>query len=249
MRDPWDLAINLWGQWLIRLPMTVEVSPYLYQPAAEPRLRELLEKHLHLADLPPGSARKGTPSLFVGVTDVQNGRGLAVCGKTITVDDIIASAAVPPLFRAVRTRDTFCWDGLFSRNPPIRELTNLTPRPHEIWVIQINPQHCLEEPTTMPQIIDRRNQLSGNLSLSQELKFIEKINRLVRKFPDLRAAYEPILLRTVELDLHLDYPSKFDRSGDLIDHLMERGKVRSGEFFLKRSRWTITDADRYHEVV
>lgn len=96
----------------------------------------------------------------------------------------------------------------------------------------------------MPEIIDRRNQRSGNLSLSQELKFIEKILRLVRKFPALRPAYEPILLRTVELDLHLDYPSKFDRSSELIAHLMERGKVRSEEFFLKRSRWTVADAAR-----
>ena len=54
-RDPWDIAVNLWGQWLIRLPVTVEVSPYVYQPAAEPRLRELLEKHLRLAELPEDS--------------------------------------------------------------------------------------------------------------------------------------------------------------------------------------------------
>jgi NTE family protein len=48
---------------------------------------------------------------------------------------------MPPLFRAVRTRGTFCWDGLFSRNPPIRGLTNLRPPPDEIWIVRINPQH------------------------------------------------------------------------------------------------------------
>ena len=101
----------------------------------------------------------------------------------------------------------------------------------------------------MPQIIDRRNQLSGNLSLNQELKFIEKISRLVDEFPALRARYKPIVLRTVELDLHLDYPSKFDRNSELITDLIERGRARSGEFFDEKSRWKLADAARYNELV
>ena len=38
------------------------------------------------------------------------------------------------------------WDGLFSQNPPIRELVDA--RPDEIWVIQINPTRVETEPTT-----------------------------------------------------------------------------------------------------
>jgi NTE family protein len=35
------------------------------------------------------------------------------------------------------------------------------------------------EPTTLAEIANRRNELSGNLSLYQELAFIEKIDRLL----------------------------------------------------------------------
>jgi hypothetical protein len=41
-------------------------------------------------------------------------------------------------------------------------------------VIQINPRQRDTEPTTLAEIADRRNELSGNLSLYQELAFIEK---------------------------------------------------------------------------
>ena len=33
-RDPLDVAVNLWGQWLTHLPMTVEVSPYVFDCGA-----------------------------------------------------------------------------------------------------------------------------------------------------------------------------------------------------------------------
>ena len=53
------------------------------------------------------------------------------------------------------------WDGLFSQNPPVRELTD--EGPDEIWVIQINPKELETEPRTVAEIADRRNELSGNL--------------------------------------------------------------------------------------
>jgi NTE family protein len=43
-------------------------------------------------------------------------------------------------------------------------------------VIQIDPQNRAAEPKTMPNIMDRRNELAGNLSLCQETYFIEKVN-------------------------------------------------------------------------
>ena len=184
-RDPMDEAVNLWGQWLTHLPVTLEVSPYVFDCGAASKLRDLLKNHVRLEAILSPNSRCGDPVLFVGVTDAKNGQGWAVRGEGIEYDDIIASAAVPPLFKAVDTRNTFCWDGLFSRNPPIRELTNLAPPPEEIWVIQINPQVCRQEPMTMVKIIDRRNQLSGNLALAQEMKYIDTINQLI---DDLRTS-------------------------------------------------------------
>jgi NTE family protein len=235
-RDVVDSAMNAWGVWLATLPLAGEVSPYLYEPIAEPRLRELLQRHLDLESL-PADARRTEPRLLVGATDIVSGLGVAFEGEQLTYDDLIASAAIPPLFRAVSAHGTLFWDGLFTRNPPIRELTKLPEPPDEIWVIQIDPQRREREPRAMPEIVDRRNELSGNLALGQELYFVEKINELLAEHPGLRTRYKPIGIRVVELGLTLDYTSKFDRSAALIERLFEHGRERAAWFFEDRSRW------------
>ena len=60
----------------------------------------------------------------------------------ITSDVILASAAVPTLFRAVHLGENFYWDGLFAQNPPVRDLPDAARGegkgevpPNELWVI------------------------------------------------------------------------------------------------------------------
>lgn len=104
----------------------------------------------------------------------------------------------PNLFRSVHLGEGVYWDGLFSQNPPVRELIDA--RPGEIWVIQINPKECDDEPRTIAEIADRPNELAGNLSLYQELHFIENIDRMLDE--GLLASdgnYRPILVRVIEL--------------------------------------------------
>src|SRR5690242_18507707 len=51
VHDLLDAVTNFWGVWFARLPVTAEISPYLYEPTAEPRLRELLRRHVRLEAL------------------------------------------------------------------------------------------------------------------------------------------------------------------------------------------------------
>jgi NTE family protein len=241
VHDLLDAAMNFWAVALARLPITAEISPYVYRPAAEPRLRALLRRHLDLDTLPSDEQRRAHPKLLIGATDIVSGLGVAFEGERLTYDDLIASAAIPPLFRAVPAHATLFWDGLFSRNPPIREFTNLPARPDEIWVVQINAQQRTREPRTMPEITDRRNELAGNLSLAQELSFVAKVNELLAEHPSLAARYKPIGIRIVELTLELDYPSKLDRSRGLIEALLEHGRERAELFFDDASRWPAAD--------
>lgn len=233
-----DELANFWGVWLARLPVTLEVSPYFYEPAAEPKLRALLQSHLDLEGLTEDRARRAHPKLLVGATDVLNGDRVVFEGERLAYDDLIASAAVPPLFRAVSADERLYWDGLFATNPPIREFTALDPCPDEIWVVQINPQKRSRAPRTMQDIVDRRNELAGNLSLGQELFFVQTINGLLEKHPSLTAEYKHIQVRVVELDgERLDYPSKLDRRGEFIEQLMDSGMQRANWFFDERSEW------------
>lgn len=237
VHDAHDAIINFWSVWFAQLPVNAELSPYTYEPLAEAALRALLSKHLALEKLAP-STRRERPKLFIGATDVQSGERLIFNGEGLTYDQVVASAAVPPLFRAVKAGDRLCWDGLFSTNPPVREFTDLPERPDEIWVVQINPQRQEQEPRTMREIVDRRNELSGNLSLAQELYFIDRINQLRAKHHPLRAKYKHIDIRIVELGLPgLDHASKIDRRKAHIERLIDDGKTKAELFFLPTSLW------------
>lgn len=168
----------------------------------------------------------------------------------LSIEAILASAAVPTIFQAVRTgkevyRDAplsrtsyidegVYWDGLYSQNPPIRDLTEA--KPDEIWVVQINPEEIEKEPTTTAKISDRRNELAGNISLNQELYFIRKINELVRRMdrengtlPALEG-YKIIKVRRIELTLPLPTSSKMDRSLAFVERLMDHGEERADHF-------------------
>ncbi len=238
VRDILDAAANFWAVSLARLPVTAEVSPYAYEPTAEPRLRALLRAHLGLARLPADPERRARPKLLIGATDILAGERIVFHGETLREDDLIASAALPTLFRAVREGGRLYWDGLFATNPPVREFTDLAPKPDQIWVVQINPQQRHTEPRTVAEIADRRNELAGNLSLGQELFFIGKMNELLQKHGSLAKKYQPIGVRVVELGIRdLDYPSKLDRSEDLIERLLRNGEERAEWFFDHRSEW------------
>src|SRR5689334_14074636 len=151
-------------------------------------LRALLEKHLRLHELP--APRPAQPKLLVGATNIQSGERTVFDGETLDYDELIASAAVPLLYRAVKARNALYWDGLFSTNPPVREFTDLAELPDEIWVLQINPQRRAEEPRNVRDIVDRRNELAGNLSLAQELYFIDRVNQLRSEHGTLQAKYK-----------------------------------------------------------
>jgi NTE family protein len=105
--------------------------------------------------------------------------------------------------------------------------------------VQINPQARAEEPRSVRDIEDRRNELSGNLSLGQELYFIQKINALRAEHESLTRKYRHIQIRLVELGVPgLDYPSKLDRSPQLVERLMASGVERASWFFDdERSLW------------
>jgi NTE family protein len=231
--DPLEVWLNAWTQLLYALPFTISTSPYAYAPAAEPQLRQLLEKWLQPAALP--RARK-KPFLRLGVADVLAGGGAALDGESaeFSIDDIVASAAVPPLFRAVTARGRLWWDGLYAHNPPVSALLDLPEKPEEIWVIRLNPLRRRAEPRSVEAIEDRHNEMAGNAPLDRELDGIRLVNRHIAAAPDLAArfGYRPVTVREVALPLEeLSYPSKLDRSRAHLRRLSAAGRAMAPWFF------------------
>ncbi len=232
--EPLDALLNGWFQFALMLPVTVGANPYAYSPAAEPRLRALLERWLQLDDLPEDPSARSQPSLRIGAAEVLQGGGGVFEGESFRLEDVIASSAVPPLFRAVANRGGIWWDGLYAHNPPVAALLDLPRRPEEIWVIRLNPVTRAEEPRTTEEIEDRRNELAGNLPLDQEIAGVRLVNRLLAAEPGrgARVGYVPVTVREVALGLPaLPYRSKLDRSPAHLRRLREAGWEAAERFF------------------
>jgi NTE family protein len=225
---------NAWLVGLARLEGRVSlptVSPYAYPDIASGAFTDLLTRHVdvdrlaRLQESPP----EDQPLLLVGAADVLTGNFKAFSSRRgeITVNAVLASAAVPLLFRAVEEQGRYYWDGLFSQNPPVRELPDA--RPEELWVIRINPRGRATVPTTVGDIADRRNELAGNQSLEQELYLIGKVNEWADRLGD---PYRRIEIRELTLDLgvDLDLASKLDRRPAFLRRLFDAGRTQAEGF-------------------
>src|SRR5262249_42352091 len=140
---------------------------------------------------------------------------------------------IPELFRAVTVpgRGIF-WDGLFSQNPPIHDLVEH--QLDELWVVQINSSTCTKVPTDTHEILDRRNALSGNLSMEQELRFIAMINRAIARGSVVDPRFRRIHVGRIALDRELGYRSKLDRRPEFLDELRMFGEMKFRRFAKER---------------
>ena len=171
---------------------------------------------------------RASPQLFVSAVNVLSGEFKVFENLEVSVDALLASAAVPSLFQAVKLGQDHYWDGLFSENPPLLSLTKT--RPDEIWVVQINPKVRQTLPRTFEEITDRHNELIGNLSLERDLRFIERINRLVEQGALTSDKYASIKIRRIVMRRDLDYASKLDRRPTFIRELMDYGEAEADTF-------------------
>jgi NTE family protein len=253
---PYEQVVNNWVLWASNLQnfvATPAVSPY-YNPFAALGLEEfraMLERRVDFERVvvQPGDSR---PVLLVGAVDVLSGQFKAFHSRRdrISASTMLASAAIPTLFRSVKLDGGTYWDGLFSQNPPVKELTDESP--DEIWVIQVNPGETEHEPKTVAEIADRRNELSGNLSLYQELDFIEKIDQMLEEGNLLPGGkYKQIVVRVIELSRSrlsrsLGTASKLNRDPHFIRELISHGELRAGEFLAAlafEEAWKSRDPD------
>jgi hypothetical protein len=76
-----------------------------------------------------------------------------------------------------------------------------------------------------------RNELAGNISLNQELRFVETVNHWLDRGDLPAEKYTHTEIRRISLDEQLSYESKLDRSTAFIERLTARG-IEAAEAFL-----------------
>lgn len=211
------------------------ISPYR-SPLSEHgrnQLREALTRHVAFEafpDLIAGAA--DPPRLVIGAADVESGRFERFENAAVTAETVLASAAVPELFEAVEVDDRRYWDGLFGQNPPILDLLCGEPggSPDELWVIRINPRRTPETPTALGDIHRRANELAGNVSLQQQLRVVDRLNRWANAGRLSEHEYTYTEVRSIELPRETAPASKIDRRADAIERLRHEGGERAAAF-------------------
>ena len=215
----------------------------------------LLRTYIDFTEISAWGPRSGRPVLIVGAANVTSGKlsKFISTQEPIRLEHILASCAVPTIFPAVQIGGHAYWDGLFSDNPPISELIRAASVgaeniPEEIWLIKINPTAHRKIPVLPSDIVDRRNQLEGNISLFHQISQLEALNemllagafrpeylarldikaplRIPKCFatePD-RPYHIPCIEMADDLQETLDYESKIDRSARNIDRLIAWGQ-------------------------
>jgi len=227
----------------------------------------LLRRHIDFDELAAWGPQPTAPVLVIGAASVLSGqlRKFNSSKEAIRIEHILASAAVPNLFPAVEVDGDALWDGLFSDNPPLDDLVrkrivgagNI---PQEVWIIKINPTTRAGAPVQPHEIADRRNQLEGNVSIFQNLRWIELINDLILEGafqPDFLANFDiaqpvripkafasepdkpyhiPWIEMSDQMQQSLDYEGKLDRSPANVETLIAHGEERGRAFLVERAR-------------
>lgn len=248
-----DRMANDWVQTFSRMESAgapvPQLSPYQL-PGPEwgkKRIRDALEAHIDFEAI-PDLCGKETPELVVGTIDVTGGVFETFTNKDVTTEAVLASAAVPNLFKGVEIDGHVHWDGLFSQNPPIDDLMTVDParKPDELWVIQTNPQEIEGTPTSLEEIADRRNELSGNISLNQELRFVKRVNRWVEEGRLSAEQFSKTTIRRIEMNNPYHCSTKLDRTPSFITELLENGRETAAAFLDDPDAYRVDDQELRH---
>jgi NTE family protein len=148
-------------------------SPYELNPLDINPLSGLIARFVDF-----DAVRDSDLALFVSTTNVHTGRLRIFPREKITADVVMASAALPFLFRAVEIDGVPHWDGGYMGNPAIFPFLQAT-EAEDVLVIQINPVIRAATPRTSPEIVSRLNEITFNSALISELRNMDFVNQLI----------------------------------------------------------------------
>ena len=209
-------------------------SPYELNPLDINPLNDLIARFVDF-----DAVRGSDLALFVSTTNVHTGRLRIFPREKITADVVMASAALPFLFRAVEIDGVPYWDGGYMGNPAIFPFLHAT-EAEDVLVIQINPVTRATTPRSSPEIINRLNEITFNSALISELRNMDFVNQLIDdgRLPRGTGSGEYRRLNIHRIDLgplgtRLAGSSKMKTDYDFLE-LLHRAGQRAARKFLDR---------------
>jgi len=207
-------------------------SPYDFNPLNINPLSELVTRFIDF-----DAIRASDLALYISATNVHTGRLKVFCRNSIDADVVMASAALPYLFRAVEIDGVPYWDGGYMGNPVIFPFLQATDT-EDVLVVQINPVSQESTPKTSSEIVKRLNEITFNSALISELRTMDFVNQLIDDGRLRRGKgsnqYRRLNIHRIDLGefaSHLDGLSKLKNDYDFFESLHEEG-VRAATVFL-----------------
>jgi NTE family protein len=142
----------------------------------------------------------------------------------------MASAALPPLFRAVEIEGQHYWDGGYTSNPPLLPFLQ-TKQSEDVLLVQIYPARREDTPTSSREIAGRTSEIAFNAPLFAELRALDAVDRLAEK--QGRGARRLRLHRIVldDNEVATDAASRMNNHFEFFQTLYELGR-RAAQRFL-----------------
>ena len=191
------------------------MSPYQLNPLALDPLREILADTVDFAALKAPSC----PPVVIAATRIADGTARLFGNAEITLDTVLASAALPSLSHAVEIDGEAYWDGGYVANPPLRALVAAA-RPAALLVVQLNPMRDDRLPRRAPDIVARLNQIVFNRPLLDELAFLAETRPSLPVHRLVIDPEHPALQRGSALSLDLPF----------LQALRQHGRAKASDF-------------------
>lgn len=229
-RDIWSRLTGSWSLdkspvFLFFEQISQFLSPYELNPLNLNPLRDLVGSLVDFDRVNRCSAIR----VFVTATNVRTGRPKVFRQPEISVDVLMASAALPLVFQAVEINGEAYWDGGYTGNPALFPLVDECDA-RDLLLIQINPFYRPEIPRTARDVINRLNEITFNTSLLKEIRTILLLRDLIDAEGLDHERYRNMRLHRIHGDedlLDLTASSKMNAEWSYLCHLRDKGRQRT----------------------
>lgn len=200
------------------------VSPYQFNPLNINPLQDILDDMVDFEVLRKTKEFK----FFITATNVRTGGARIFTTKELTCDMVLASAALPNVFQAVKVDGDHYWDGGYVGNPSLWPLFYET-EAHDLVIIHVNPIIRDTVPKDAFAIEDRVNEITFNSAMLKEMRAIAFVQKLLHKNmlkSEHQGKYKDVYMHAIRAeDVMADFPSytKFDTSWGLLKTLRDAG--------------------------
>jgi NTE family protein len=218
-------------------------SPYQFNFLDINPLQEIINEVIDFDDL----HKKNKINLFINATNLRTGKIKIFKSQEINTKALMASACLPYVSQTVVIDDERYWDGGFSGNPALSPLIYQSNN-SDIVIVQVTPFNMDDIPTSIPEIIDRANEISFNTALIKELKGIEIMNDLItrNKLKD-DCHYRTIrthMIGNEDIMSALGRTSKMNADWEFLKYLKELGR-QAAEDWIEKEYPKVGDKSSY----